>query len=1373
MERTATVTGTYISHISNAAGCDSTITTNLTVIPNTTSTQTVSICDGATHTLPDGATATVTGTYVSHIANAAGCDSTITTNLTVIPNTTSTQTVSICDGATHILPDGAIATVTGTYVSHISNASGCDSTITTNLTVIANTTSTQTVSICDGATHTLPDGATATVSGVYISHIANDAGCDSTITTNLTVIPNTTSTQTVSICDGATHTLPDGATATVTGTYVSHIANAAGCDSTITTNLTVIPNTTSTQTVSICDGATHTLPDGATVTVTGTYVSHIANAAGCDSTITTNLTVIPNTTSTQTVSICNGATHVLPDGASATVTGTYVSHISNAAGCDSTITTDLTVIPNTTSTQIVSTCDGATHSLPDGATATTTGVYISHVANAAGCDSTITTNLTVIPNTTSTQTVSICDGATHTLPDGATATVSGVYISHIANDAGCDSTITTNLTVIPNTTSTQTVSICDGATLTLPGGATATTTGVYISHVANAAGCDSTITTNLTVIPNTTSTQTVSICDGATHTLPDGATATVTGTYVSHISNSSGCDSTITTNLTVIPNTTSTQTVSICDGATHTLPDGAIATTTGVYISNVVNAAGCDSTITTNLTVIPNTLSTQTASICDGATHTLPDGATATVTGTYISHISNAAGCDSTITTNLTVIPNTTSTQTVSICNGATHTLPDGASATVTGTYVSHIANASGCDSTITTNLTVISNTASTQIVSICDGVTQILPDGATATTTGVYISHVVNAAGCDSTVTTNLTVIPNTTSTQTVSICDGATHTLPDGATATVTGTYVSHIANAAGCDSTITTNLTVIPNTTSTQAVSICNGATHTLPDGATATVTGTYVSHISNASGCDSTITTTLTIIPNTTSTQTVSICDGATHTLPDGATATVSGIYISHISNAAGCDSTVTTNLTVIPNTTSTQTVSICDGATHTLPDGATATVSGVFVSHISNAAGCDSTITTNLTVIPNTSSTQTISICDGATHTLPDGASATVSGTYVSHIANAAGCDSTITTNLTVIPNTTSTQTVSICDGATHTLPDGATATVTGTYVSHISNAAGCDSTITTNLTVIPNTTSTQTVSICDGATHTLPDGASATVTGTYVSHISNAAGCDSTITTNLTVIPNTSSTQTVSICDGATHTLPDGATATVSGVFVSHIANAAGCDSTITTNLTVIPNTTSTQTVSICDGATHTLPDGATATVTGTYVSHISNAAGCDSTITTNLTVIPNTSSTQTVSICDGATHTLPDGATATMTGTYVSHISNAAGCDSTITTNLTVIPNTTSTQTVSICDGATHTLPDGASATVSGTYVSHIANASGCDSTITTNLTVIPNTSSTQTVSICDGATHTLPDGAHSYSDRDLCFAYCKCCGM
>ncbi|MBL0103320.1 MAG: hypothetical protein IPP51_05890 [Bacteroidetes bacterium] len=113
------INGELILHISNAAGCDSTITTNLTVIPNTSSTQNVSICAGSTHTLADGVVVSTAGTFTSHIANAAGCDSTITTNLTLIPNTSSTQNVSICAGSSHTLADGVVVSLRG-HLHHTS-----------------------------------------------------------------------------------------------------------------------------------------------------------------------------------------------------------------------------------------------------------------------------------------------------------------------------------------------------------------------------------------------------------------------------------------------------------------------------------------------------------------------------------------------------------------------------------------------------------------------------------------------------------------------------------------------------------------------------------------------------------------------------------------------------------------------------------------------------------------------------------------------------------------------------------------------------------------------------------------------------------------------------------------------------------------------------------------------------------------------------------------------------------------------------------------------------------------------------------------------------------------------------------------------------
>ncbi len=99
-------------------------------------------------------------------------------------------TVRICNNQSYILPNGQIVNTTGIYTITNTNAIGCDSIITTNL--IVNTTSMQTVNktICPGTNYTLPNGQVVNVSGIYIATLINSLGCDSIITTNLTVLSN-------------------------------------------------------------------------------------------------------------------------------------------------------------------------------------------------------------------------------------------------------------------------------------------------------------------------------------------------------------------------------------------------------------------------------------------------------------------------------------------------------------------------------------------------------------------------------------------------------------------------------------------------------------------------------------------------------------------------------------------------------------------------------------------------------------------------------------------------------------------------------------------------------------------------------------------------------------------------------------------------------------------------------------------------------------------------------------------------------------------------------------------------------------------------------------------------------------------------------
>lgn len=91
--------------------------------------------------------------------------------------------------------------------------------------------------------------------------------------------------------------------------------------------------------------------------------------------------------------------------------------------------------------------------------------------------------------------------------------------------------------------------------------------------------------------------------------------------------------------------------------------------------------------------------------------------------------------------------------------------------------------------------------------------------------------------------------------------------------------------------------------------------------------------------------------------------VTACDS--YTAPDGVIYTTSGVKTAVIPNAAGCDSTITIDLTINQSSASSITVTACDS--YTAPDGVIYATSGVKTAVIPNAAGCDSTITINLTI----------------------------------------------------------------------------------------------------------------------------------------------------------------------------------------------------------------------------------------------------------------------------------------------------------------------------------------------------------------------------------------------------------------------
>jgi gliding motility-associated-like protein len=237
----ALVTAVYRDTISTALGCDSIVITNLTITPRPVNSVNRTVCFGGRFTLPSGRTTLLAGTYRDTVQTSLGCDSVVVTNLSIDPIKQSATSSMICSGVFYQLPRGRLVGITGVYKDTVQTALGCDSIITTTLTVTSPLTIPRNIQICSGQSYRLPLGGIATTSGDYRDTIISAGNCTNIILTRLVVNPVIMSMINKQICAGETYTLPKGRIVGQTGTYRDTLRTNQGCDSILITNLNVAP----------------------------------------------------------------------------------------------------------------------------------------------------------------------------------------------------------------------------------------------------------------------------------------------------------------------------------------------------------------------------------------------------------------------------------------------------------------------------------------------------------------------------------------------------------------------------------------------------------------------------------------------------------------------------------------------------------------------------------------------------------------------------------------------------------------------------------------------------------------------------------------------------------------------------------------------------------------------------------------------------------------------------------------------------------------------------------------------------------------------------------------------------------------------------
>ncbi|QIA08905.1 T9SS type B sorting domain-containing protein [Draconibacterium halophilum] len=1207
-------------------GCDSIVTVNLTVNPTFLASETTpvdtTICEADLPFNYEGTEFTAADSKDITFQTVNGCDSIVTVNLTVNPTYLASETTpvdtTICEADLPFNYEGTEFTAADSKDITFQTVNGCDSIVTVNLTVnptfLASETTPVDTTICEADLPFNYEGTEFTAADSKDITFQTVNGCDSIVTVNLTVNPTYLASETTpvdtTICEADLPFNYEGTEFTAADSKDITFQTVNGCDSIVTVNLTVNPTFLASETTpvdtTICEADLPFNYEGTEFTAADSKDITFQTVNGCDSIVTVNLTVNPTYLASETTpvdtTICEADLPFNYEGTEFTAADSKDITFQTVNGCDSIVTVNLTVNPTylaSETTPVDTTiCEADLPFNYEGTEFTAADSKDITFQTVNGCDSIVTVNLTVNPTYLASETTpvdtTICEADLPFNYEGTEFTAADSKDITFQTVNGCDSIVTVNLTVNPTYLASETTpvdtTICEADLPFNYEGTEFTAADSKDITFQTVNGCDSIVTVNLTVNPTFLASETTpvdtTICEADLPFNYEGTEFTAADSKDITFQTVNGCDSIVTVNLTVNPTFLASETTpvdtTICEADLPFNYEGTEFTAADSKDITFQTVNGCDSIVTVNLTVNPTFLASETTpvdtTICEADLPFNYEGTEFTAADSKDITFQTVNGCDSIVTVNLTVNPTFLASETTpvdtTICEADLPFNYEGTEFTAADSKDITFQTVNGCDSIVTVNLTVnptfLASETTPVDTTICEADLPFNYEGTEFTAADSKDITFQTVNGCDSIVTVNLTVNPTFLASETTpvdtTICEADLPFNYEGTEFTAADSKDITFQTVNGCDSIVTVNLTVNPTFLASETTpvdtTICEADLPFNYEGTEFTAADSKDITFQTVNGCDSIVTVNLTVNPTYLASETTpvdtTICEADLPFNYEGTQFTAADSKDITFQTVNGCDSIVTVNLTVNPTFLASETTpvdtTICEADLPFNYEGTEFTAADSKDITFQTVNGCDSIVTVTLTVLESTSSRVEVAECDSYTW---NGTTYNESGTYTFETTNAAGCDSVATLVLTILESGEQTITRTECNSYTF---NGTTYNESGTYTIITENNNGCTLTTTLNLTILETTYGTDTQTVCneftwiDGNTYTENNN-----TATYT--IENAAGCDSIVTLDLTIldpIELTSEASDLTVeCDGLGNTaefenwlLSNGATGT-------------------------------------------------------------------------------------------------------------------------------------------------------------------------------------------------------------------------------
>ena len=803
----------YDTVIITPNGCSQTVLFSGTLIPVFDTMIQATICAGDSYILGSQTLTISGGATEVFTAVSTGCDSTVTVDLTVTQEIVEDLDESICSGSEYILGSQTL-TITGSYSEVFIGgaANGCDSTVNLTLNVMEPESFPLPESICSGGTYDF-NGRMLTEAGVYRDTLTASNTCDSIVVLTLTVREPITSSFDDSTCEGRSYPWA-GEFLTEAGSFPDTLVNLEGCDSIVILNLTITPAPVMEFQVTICEGESFEF-DGIERTEADIYESDEVSFEGCDSLLRLTLIVNPiERVTIDTTLFCAGST-VTVGSSIYTATGLYVDTMQAVTGCDSIVSLNL-LVPDSIITPIDTfICEGQEFIL-NTSRLSTTGVYDVPFFAANGCDSIVRVNLDVLQLGVLDTVVVLCSGESLNILDFAIGnstdrevTETDTFIISGTTLRGCDSTVNLTLTRLAFGPPILEETICFGESFQV-GDSSYTESGFYSDTLTSTTfACDSIVRLDLDVIPQLITDISPIICTVATFTVGDSVLSESGFYSITLPSATTGCDSLVNVTLSIGDAfITSLPKKRICSGEEFIVGNSTY-NSSGIYSDTIISVSGCDSIINLELVVLEVERLSIDTTICSGEVFSIDgkDFTTSIMDSVVIP--SMEGGCDSVIIDlNLIVLEEINTVSNIPLCLGQSVTVGSN-TYTTEGTFMDTLFASTGCDSVVRSIITIRDSIVTTISEEICIGGSFTIGTSI-YNASGDYSDILMSSTGCDSIVMLSLVVVDQVEDSITVTICAGESYPF-GGEDRTTTGSYAINLTTMAGCDSIVTLTLTV----------------------------------------------------------------------------------------------------------------------------------------------------------------------------------------------------------------------------------------------------------------------------------------------------------------------------------------------------------------------------------------------------------------------------------------------------------------------------------------------------------------------------------------------------------------------------------